>query len=484
MASKLSDDRRLTVFLAGGFIILLAWFLPLPDPIVAPDGKAIALTQAGKVCLGILALVVLFWVTEIMPFAVTGFLGVVLLHALGVQDFGSILARGFGHPITCFVIGILLFSMAVTKTGLGDRLTRIVLTRVGRSSRRVLFAFMTTGAVLSAWMSDAAVAAILMPIAVGILRYEGVKPLESNFGRALLISCVWGPSIGGIATPAGAAPNPLSLSYLRDMAGVEKNFVDWMIFGVPAAVVLLPVAWYILIKIFPPEMEELARVPLAQTEQERKTMSAGEWTTAVVFLLTVTLWVTAPLIKSAIGLALSMEYVIFATVLIFFIPKLDVLTWAEVHRDFSWSSLFLVMTGISIGFVLSDSGVAQWLSYSVLHQVGQLPVYLMVVLTALIVALLHNLFASNTITAVVMVPIVLHSAILMGAPPWLAVAPAAFMSTMGLVLVTTAPTNMIPYTAGYFSIRDFAKAGIVISVVGSLVIGSVIYLIHILFGVE
>jgi solute carrier family 13 (sodium-dependent dicarboxylate transporter), member 2/3/5 len=171
-------------------------------------------------------------------------------------------------------------------------------------------------------------------------------------------------------------------------------------------------------------------------------------------------------------------------VLIFFIPKLDVLAWTDVHRDFSWSALLLVMTGIAIGFVLGDVGVAEWLSYSVLHHVGQLPVYGMIVLTAVIVAILHNLFASNTITAVVMVPIVLHSAMLMGAPPWLAVAPAAFMSTMGLILVTTAPTNMIPYSAGYFSIRDFAKAGVVVSLVGSVVIGSVIYLIHVVFGIQ
>jgi solute carrier family 13 (sodium-dependent dicarboxylate transporter), member 2/3/5 len=481
MTPQLSDGRRLVIFVVGCLLVLLAWALPVPEPIVA-DGKTIALTQSGKLCLGILALVVLFWMTEIMPFAITGFLAVVLLHAFGVQNFTAILAKGFGHPIATFVIGILLFSLAVTKTGLGNRLTRVLLAKVGRSSRRVLFAFMVTGGCLSAWMSDAAVAAILMPIAVGILRHEGVKPLESNFGRALLISCVWGPSIGGIATPAGAAPNPLSLSYLKEMAGVEKNFIDWMIFGVPAALVLLPVAWFLLITLFPPEMKELKHVPLGR--EDGRAWSRAEVTTAAVFLLTVTLWITAPQIKAATGLSLSMEYVIFSTVLIFFIPKLDVLAWTDVHRDFSWSALLLVMTGIAIGFVLGDVGVAEWLSYSVLHHVGQLPVYGMIVLTAVIVAILHNLFASNTITAVVMVPIVLHSAMLMGAPPWLAVAPAAFMSTMGLILVTTAPTNMIPYSAGYFSIRDFAKAGVVVSLVGSVVIGSVIYLIHVVFGIQ
>ena len=202
-----SNDRRLVIFLIGWALIFVAWILPLPEPIVTED-RTIHLTQSAKLCLGILGMVVLFWVTEILPFAVTGFLGIVLLHAFGVQDFTKILAKGFGHPVVCFTIGVMFFSLAVTKTGLGNRAARIMLVRVGRSTRGVLFAFMATGTFISAWMSDAAVAAILMPIAVGILKAEGVQPLKSNFGKALLISCVWGPSIGGIATPAGAAAKP------------------------------------------------------------------------------------------------------------------------------------------------------------------------------------------------------------------------------------------------------------------------------------
>ncbi|MBL9210622.1 MAG: DASS family sodium-coupled anion symporter [Opitutaceae bacterium] len=483
MAATRSDGKRLAIFAAGGFLLLFAWLVPLPTPHEVA-GRSIALTEGGKLSLGVLALVVLFWVTEVMPFAVTGFLAIVLIHALGIQEFNQTLAKGFGHPVTAFVIGVFLLSLAVTKTGLGARLAGLLLRRVGRNPRGIIFAFLAAGAVLAAGISDGAVAAILLPLAVGVLRAEGVEPLRSNFGKALMMACAWGPSVGGISTPAGTASNAISLSYLQQMGGVERGFVDWLLLGGPAAIVLLPVAWLILVWLFPPEMERLERSPeFARVNRDRSALTRGEWTTIAVLALTLGCWIAGPAVKQLTGITLSIEYVAFAAVLLFFVPKLDVLTWDDVHREFPWGALFLVMTGVAVGFVVGDSGVAEWLSYSLIRQLGTLPLYVSIVGTALAVCLLHNFFVSNTVTTVVLVPIVLHAARLLEMPPWLAVAPAAFLSTMGLVLVTTAPTNMIPYTAGYFSIRDFARAGIVMSLAGSFVIGSVIYLMHVLFGI-
>ncbi len=474
--------RRLVIFAASLACIGIAWLLPSPEPYVLA-GKSIALTESGRLALGVLAMVIVLWITEVVAFPIAGFIAIVLIHALGVQDFNTTLARGFGHPVVGFVLGVFFLSLAVTRSGLGPRMAGVVLGRVGRNPRHIVFAFMGAGALLASGISDGAVAAILMPIAVAVLRAEGVAPLRSNFGRALMIACAWGPAIGGISTPAGTASNAISLSYLHSIGGVSRGFVDWLCFGVPAALLLLPVACVILMWIFPPEMRELAHSP-AQALPRPGRMSRAEWTTLAVIAATVAGWIGAPAVKSAIGLELSIEYVAFAGVLVFFLPGLDVLAWDDVQREFPWSALFLVMTGISIGFVIGDTGAAEWLACGLIKDLGSLPLYVAICGTALMVCLLHNLFVSNTVTTVVLLPIVLHAALLLGVPPWLAAAPAAFLATMGLILVTTAPTNVIPYTAGYFSLRDFAKAGIVLSVVGPILIGTVIYAMHVLFGFQ
>lgn len=480
----MTDTKRLIIFTIGICFIIIAWLLPLPDSFYI-SGKFIELTQPGKMCLGILAMVILFWLTEIMPFAVSGLLAICLMHLLGVENFNDILAKGFGHPITCFILGILLLSLAVTKTGLGYRITHMLLSKVGKNPKTILLGFIFTGAVISMWMSDSAVAAFLMPIAVSIVRDQDLKPLESNFGKALLIACVWGPSVGGISTPAGAAPNPIVVSFLQEMAGIQITFIDWMIIGVPATIILIPISWLLLIWIFPPEMKELHLTAGSEETNEyfEEQFTRKEWYTVVIFLLTVLLWIFTPVITSVTGIVLRMEYVIIFTTLLFFLPKVDVLSWKEVHTDLNWGALLLVMAGVAVGFTVHSSGATEWLSYSILAALGNLPLLPLLIGTVLSVSLLHNLLSSNTVTAIVLTPIIIYIAMGMNLPVWLSVAPAAFASTFGLIMVTSTPTNLIPYTAGYFSIKDFAKAGIFITFIGSVTMGTVIYLMHWIFGV-
>ena len=102
---------------------------------------------------------------------------------------------------------------------------------------------------LSMWISNMAVAAMLMPLAKSLLDEEGLKPLESNFGKALLISVAWGSLIGGFGTPAGNGPNPLAIGFMKDMAGIDVSFLDWMIYGVPISLIHIPLHGAALIGI-------------------------------------------------------------------------------------------------------------------------------------------------------------------------------------------------------------------------------------------
>ena len=130
-----------------------------------------------------------------------------------------------------------------------------VLRVVGTRTDRVLLGFLIVGALLSMWITDMAVAALLLPLGVGVLRDANLKPLESNFGRGLMIACAFGPLIGGIGTPAGTGANLAAVGYLRELAGIEISFARWMAYGVPAALLMIPIAWQLLLRSFPPELE-------------------------------------------------------------------------------------------------------------------------------------------------------------------------------------------------------------------------------------
>ena len=107
-----------------------------------------------------------------------------------------------------------------------------------------------------------------------------------------------------------------------------------------------------------------------------------------------------------------------------------------------------------------ETGAARWLAQLLLGNLILVPSLLRPFVIVIAVATLHLLFSSNTVTGSLIMPILLALAIDLGLDPWTIAAPAAFTSSLAFILVTESPTNVLPYSAGYFSIRDMAKAGI------------------------
>ena len=137
--------------------------LPTPAPLER-SGELIALTVEGKTCLAILLFAVTLWVTEAMPFPATSLLVLILIPAFGITDFASAVRAGFGNPLVVFFIGVLFLSTGFTLSGLGTRMVLHVLRLAGTRPDRVLLGFITAGALLSMWITDMAVAAVMLPL--------------------------------------------------------------------------------------------------------------------------------------------------------------------------------------------------------------------------------------------------------------------------------------------------------------------------------
>jgi hypothetical protein len=72
-----------------------------------------------------------------------------------------------------------------------------------------------------------------------------------------MIATAFGPLIGGISTPAGTAANLVAIAQLKPLAHVDVSFWRWMQLGVPASLLMIPFAWAILLRLFPPEIDRL-----------------------------------------------------------------------------------------------------------------------------------------------------------------------------------------------------------------------------------
>ena len=356
-----------------------------------------------------------------------------------------------------------------------------ILARVGTRTDRVLLGFLFVGAMLSMWITDMAVAAMLMPLGVGVLRDARLEPLKSNFGRSLMISCAYGPLIGGIATPAGTGANPIAIGYLRELADLDVSFVQWMTLGVPAAVLMLPLGWLLLLKMFPPELE---RLPLGDHEISDKLAALGpassvERKTLAVFALTIALWLGTPLLAAISDGAIDppIQAVALLGGLLLFVPGIAVLPWKHAQQDVDWGGVLLIVAGLSLGLMVFETGAARWIARMLLGNIGLVPGVVQPFVIVIGVALLHLLFSSNTVTGSIIIPILIALAQDLGLDPWTVAAPAAFTSSLAFILVTESPTNVIPYAAGYFSIRDMAKVGVLMTLAAAVCVAVSILLV-------
>ena len=480
-------NKKLIFALLAAAALAVVLLLPSPPGIVH-EGQTIALSRQGKAALAVLAMAVILWMTEALPFPIAGLLAMVALVMTKAAPLRTLMQDGFGHPIVLFFLGVLIFSVAIGRTNLLKRLTLVMLFRLGHRPAAILLVILTAGALLSGWITDMAVAAVLLPIGVSILKDAGVRPRESNFGRALMISCAWGPLIGGISTPAGCGPNPLTMGFLRDLAGIEFSFVDWMAIGFPAMILMLPCAWLILLKVFPPEKLDLK---ITEDDFRRRLAEIGrpdrkEVATLVMFAVTIFLWIAADWIEQWTGGAvdyLDISFVAVACSCVLFLPGVSVMTWKEVQTSIDWGGILLIVSGLSLGMTVHKTGAAGWLAWVAFNRIAVLGPVLIVFAVVLGVSLMKVMFSSNTVTGIIIVPILIALARTLGLDPTLVAIPAGITASLAFILVTSTPTNVSPYSSGYFSIADMAKAGLWMTLASSACVTASVCIVGRLLGI-
>ncbi len=168
---------------------------------------------------------------------------------------------------------------------------------------------------------------------------------------------------------------------------------------------------------------------------------------------------------------------VFFSAVLFFFPGVTSLKWKEIEEDISWSGIILVVTGISIGMMLYKTGAAGWLSFVLLGGIGSFSPLLRVGAIVLIVMILKIALSSNSVTATIVIPIMIALAENLGFDALSIALPASITASLAFILVTSSPTNVIPYAAGFFSIRDFARAGIVMTLVTTVIVTLVIFIV-------
>lgn len=514
---------KTTGFLLGLLLFFLIALLPTFDVFLQAAEGVIAhnnialhpalLARSMQIVLALLLLMVSWWVTEAVPLPATALLPAIILplfHLVGVQGKSvfefthkNVLAS-YASPVIYLFLGGFLIAAAMQKWKLDRRFTLWLLTRgtIANDTRTTLLGLMAVSAFLSMWISNTATAAMMLPLGLGVLSYLDAKPGESRFGTAMMLGIAWSASIGGIGTIIGTPPNGIALGILNstfanDPAYHRITFLDWMKFGVPYVICFLPIAWLLLLNIYPPEVRSIpgGKERLLEERQKLGSLSRGERGTLLVFALAVVLWVSNPfwnlLLPAPMMDLLSWidEYWIglFAGVLTFFIPTNFragefLLDWRDT-KFVDWGTLLLFGGGIALSEAMFKTGLATWIAQSFVGFFGTPSVLVMMLIIVFLVDFLTEV-TSNTAVTSMMMPIVISIALQTGNNPIALAIAAALAASMAFMLPVATPPNALVYSTGYVRISQMIRAGFWLDILGWLfTVGILVVVANWIFGV-
>jgi sodium-dependent dicarboxylate transporter 2/3/5 len=411
------------------------------------------LTLAAKNTLGILLVGLILWILEIMPLCLTAFLVIILQPLFGVSSLADAFVN-FANPVVFFVIASFAISLAIMKTPLALRLVRGLLRRSGNSAGKILLAFMAAGALLSAIMSNVPVTSLFMGLGLSLLAKMENDSSKNKLGKALMIAIPFAGMIGGIMTPAGSSINILTLNLLEAQSGIRVSFFEWMLYGIPITVVVVPICWFILVKMFKPEdiRPEIVAEFMADDTVPAK-MGRQEIKVIVIISAVILLWIAGSWVP-----ALDITLVALAGMIAFFLPGINVLEWEEFSQNVSWNAVIMIGGVISIGKAAINVGLGDWLMDLFLAGLARLDLFTLLIVLGIAFALIKLPIPIGPAVVTMSVAPLYALAVMMGLPPEMLIIPLAFHCGACL-LVPLDAVPLITYSQGYYTMRDMFISG-------------------------
>ncbi|MFW9847024.1 MAG: SLC13 family permease, partial [Candidatus Thorarchaeota archaeon] len=327
---------------------------------------------------------------------------------------------------------------------------------------------------------NAASAAIMIPIALAVISRIRDIDVQDKYGKALVLGVAYSATLGGVASLVGSPPNPLAATYITSFLGTEFSFMNWLPFGIPVVLIMLPLIWQWIIFRFkvPREIEEIRDLKEISLKEYLKLgpMSTQQKLVVAVFAGVIVLWLTERIpdfIASAIGWeghGISSATVALLGALGLLILRL--LDEKDVSSQISWSSLMILGSGIALGGAMIDTGLSTFLAGQ-MRGLSFLPSVLIIIVIG-VLAVLVTMVASNTGAAVILIPIAIPLATELGIDPLLITMVIAIAVSMDFALPTGTPPSTIAYSTGKVEMREMVTTGLIVDLIAIIIVTIVV----------
>jgi len=477
----------------GPALFLLFMICPEPEGMSEPAMNVAAIA----------VLMAVWWISEAIPIPATALIPIVLYPLLDVMAPADV-TQSYAHHLIFLFMGGFMIAVTVEKWNLHQRIALHTIRVVGMTPDRIILGFMIATAFLSMWISNTASTMMMLTVGLAVL-HQIAKEIESSnstnnidtreghfrFGIALMLGIGYSASIGGISTLIGTAPNLVFVGIVEDTYGISINFLQWMSFGFPLAIVMLAITWFYLTRIaYPSEIdhlpggEEIIRNEIVALGE----ISSQEKKVLFIFCLVAVLWVVRGLFDFKVFHLIKDSTIAMAgALLLFVIPS----NWRE--REFlldwrtavkiPWDILILFGGGFALAKGFSETGLTTFLAGQLSILDGYNIIVIVAVVTLLVIFLTE--LTSNTATASLTLPIMAALAGAMQIHPFGLMVSTVIAASFAFMLPVATPPNAIIFSSRYVSIPQMMKAGIWLNLLGSVLITAfVMILLPVVWGID
>lgn len=457
-------------------VILCALLLIMPTPA--------GLTIIGQKVLAVSVLMIIFWMTEAIPIPMTALLPILLYPLLGITGSKGQneieLFTHYAYPTVYLILGVGFMASAMQRWGLHRRMALGIVMKVGSKPSKIILGFILATAVVSMWMSNTTATAMMLPVAASIIASMGDQ-VTSGFKKALVLAIPFSATLGGLATVIGTTTNPTGIGIIQETLGLEISFLEWLKIGLPFTVVMLPILWIYLRKFYKTDQMKNIEIDVVKTEyEELGPMNKGEQLTAVVFAVSVLLWVTRTLWKGFVPFATDETIAIGIAISTMIIPVdykkgVYLLEGKKALAEAPWGTMLLLGGSMVMGNAFTDAGVAEWIA-SNLGMLGDMSPLVIIIAVGLVTAILTEV-TTNAVVVASFLPVLAGIAKGIGMDPLQLMLTCMIASNFAFMLPPATPPNAIAYSTGVFEISDLMKAGFGLKIIGLIIFPIIMYFV-------
>lgn len=471
------------------FIMLMVFFNPEG---LSPEAKGVL---AGTVWIAT------WWITEAIPIPATSLLPIILFPLAAGVGVGEV-TPNYGDPLVFLFLGGFIISLALERWNLHKRIALGIISFVGTSTSGIMLGFMAATGFLSMWISNTATAMMMVPIGTAIIfqmsslikegSVKNAKDEKNKFSKGLMIAIAFSASLGGIATIIGTPPNTILAAQLRAIYGIDLSFAQWMLFGVPFAIVMILVAWVYLIKFaFPMELKKIpgGKEVIKNERAALGKMSADEKMVAVIFGATALAWILRSFVlQEYVSPAIDDTMIaITGALVLFLIPSFQyqgvkLMNW-ETAKNVPWGILLLFGGGLAIAGGFGATGLDVWIGEQLTVLQGVQFIVIIAVVSLVVVFLTE--ITSNTASATMLMPVMAALSAAVDVHPFAVMVPAAVAASCAFMLPVATPPNAVVFGSGYLKMIDMVRAGIWMNIAATIaLVAFVILLLPLVFGID